>query len=272
MKTCGGWCATSTSDLATLYYANKANDNLIRLSSGQDIRVVPTPFCHFRGAMAFCDADSQVLFSGDLFGGMNAPGRTHLYGEERDWPGMVQFHQIYMPSRAAVALAVRQIRVLRPSVKVIAPQHGFLLKGDFMHRVMNLLEVLPVGIDLLPDELDERYLAAYDTILHDVLREAIAVQGHDAVLKTLRGLPNDHELRDCLECVGDEVRLVRRGIRAVALLVDELCKGRSLGFRALLQDRVLQGCTHHGAPLVQVGAGVEELRASSSAGVGEQGG
>jgi len=55
----------------------------------------------------------------------------------------------------------------------------------------------------------------------------------------------------------------------VALVVDELCKGRSLGFRALLQDRVLQGCTRHGAPLVQVGAGVEELGDGSSTAAGE---
>jgi eukaryotic-like serine/threonine-protein kinase len=251
-----------------LYYANKAKDNLIRLSSGQDIRVVPTPFCHFRGAMAFYDPDSQVLFSGDLFGGMNSPGRTQLYGEEADWPGIAQFHQIYMPSRAAVALAIRQIRVLRPTVKVIAPQHGFLLKGEFMHRVMDRLETLPVGIDLLPEELDEKYLEAYNTILHEVLREASAFAGRDAVMETLRRLPADHELRDCLKRSGDDVRLVRRGIRAIALVVDELARGQSLGYRALLQDRVLQGCTRLGAPLAQVGVGVEEWAESSSAGPG----
>src|SRR4029450_9077651 len=28
---------------------------------------VPTPFCHFRGAIAFYDPEARILFSGDLF-------------------------------------------------------------------------------------------------------------------------------------------------------------------------------------------------------------
>src|SRR5262249_53897845 len=96
-----------------LYFAEQANKGRVKLPGGQTIVVVPTPFCHFRGAMAYYDPESRILFSGDLFGGLNAPGRVHLYGEEADWPGIVQFHQIYMPTCSAVAHAIRQVRALR---------------------------------------------------------------------------------------------------------------------------------------------------------------
>ena len=93
-------------------------------------------------------------------------------------------------------------------------------------------------------------------------------------MDTLQRLPADHELLECLAKEGDQIVLIGRGIRALPLLVDELCRGHSLGFRALLQDRVLQGCTKRGVPLPQVGAGVEEIGEINGGGLGmgEEGG
>lgn len=59
-----------------LQFANKLEQGLLKLPSKQAIRIVPTPFCHFRGAVAFYDIDTRVLFTGDLFGGLNRPGET----------------------------------------------------------------------------------------------------------------------------------------------------------------------------------------------------
>ena len=132
-----------------LYFAEQAHKSQVKLPTGQTIFVVPTPFCHFRGAMAFYDPESRILFSGDLFGGLNVPGRVQVYGEEPDWPGIAQFHQIYMPSCAVVAHAIRQVRSLRPAVEIIAPQHGFVLTGSFLDAVLERLEHLPMGIDLM---------------------------------------------------------------------------------------------------------------------------
>ncbi|HUY37112.1 MAG TPA: hypothetical protein VMV69_30655 [Pirellulales bacterium] len=69
-----------------LYFSNKAEHHRIKLSNGAQVQFVPTPFCHFRGAMAVYDPESQILFSGDLFGGLNSLGRLDLYGEDADWP------------------------------------------------------------------------------------------------------------------------------------------------------------------------------------------
>lgn len=244
-----------------IYFANKSRHNFVHLPNGKQIQVVPTPFCHFRGAMAFYDPETQVLFSGDLFAGLNQPGRVQLYAEDVDWAGIAQFHQIYMPCNSALAYAVRQIRGLKPAVKIIAPQHGFLLQGGIMHEFMDRLEKLRVGLDLLSDELDERYLKGYAEVAQEILHEAGRTLGRKEIHARLMKLPEDHELKECLQVDADEARLLCRGIRALPLLVDELSKDQFGNFRSLLKSRVLQGCTERGIPLPQMGVGVEEIDA-----------
>jgi glyoxylase-like metal-dependent hydrolase (beta-lactamase superfamily II) len=247
-----------------LWFANKIEKGTLRLPGGNSLQMVPTPFCHFRGAVAFYDPESQVLFSGDLFAGLNSPGRTQLYAEEADWAGIAQFHQIYMPTREVVRRALRVIRALDPPVKVIAPQHGFVLTGDYMHEVMDRLEQLPVGIDLFPDELDERHHAKYAEVFQEVIREIARLLGASELRSLLQHLPRDHELADCIRIAGDDVRLERKGVRALPLLVDVASLGRSPVFRAMLKDRVLRGCLERGLPLPQLGVGVEETGADPS--------
>ncbi|MGH7171778.1 MAG: hypothetical protein ACRELG_15990, partial [Gemmataceae bacterium] len=244
-----------------LWFANKAEYRSIRLPGGQRLQMVPTPFCHFRGAVAFYDPESQILFTGDLFGGLNSPGRTHLYAQEDDWPGIAQFHQIYMPTREVVSRVLRAIRALDPPVKIIAPQHGFVLTGDIMHEFMDRLERLPMGIDMLPDALDEHHHQRYAEVFQEVLGEISRQLGASEIRSLLHHLPCGHELAGCIQISGDEVRLERNGVRALPLLVDVAALGRLPVFREMLKDRVLRGCLERGIPLPQMGVGVEEIGA-----------
>jgi serine/threonine-protein kinase len=241
-----------------LYFAELANKGLVKFPGGQTVVAVPTPFCHFRGAMAFYDPESRILFSGDLFGGLNAPGRVQLYGGEEDWVGIAQFHQIYMPTRSAVAFAVQQVRALQPAVEVIAPQHGFVLTGAFMHSVLDRLDQLPVGMDLLHLEVEDRLLPAYSAIVSDLVAAIARQIGWVEVVSRLGDLPEDHELRDYIQIQGTEVRLLRQGMRALPLLFDVLAHDQPAAFRATLKSGVLAACTMQGAPLPTIGVGVAE--------------
>lgn len=242
-----------------LLFANKVENRSLRLPGGHRLQMVPTPFCHFRGAMAFYDPESQVLFTGDLFGGLNAPGRIHLFAQEDDWPGIAQFHQIYMPTRDVVSRSLRLIRALDPPVKIIAPQHGFVLAGDYMHEVMDRLERLPMGIDLFPDDLDERYLKKYAEVFQEVVGEVSRLLGASEVRSLLQHLPRDHELAHYIRVTSDEVHLERNGVRALPLIVDVAALGRKPTFRAMLKDRILRGCLERDLPLPEMGVGVEEI-------------
>ncbi len=242
-----------------LYFTAKTKSNLFKLPDGQRIQIVPTPFCHFRGAVAYYDPESRVLFSGDLFAGLNQPGRVQLFAEEQDWPGIAQWHQIYMPSRNAVEFAIRQVLALDPPVEFVAPQHGFVLKGPFMHEVFQRLAQLPVGMDLLPLELDERYLNGYRELFNEVTHEAAIEVSRASVLHTLKHLPAEHELSQYIRTSKSGVELVTCGIRALPLLIDELSKTQHPAFRTHLKDLVLRRCIELKLPIPQLGAGVEEF-------------
>lgn len=240
-----------------LHFTNKIGHHSVHLPGGQRIQVLPTPFCHFRGAVAYYDPECRVLFSGDLFGGLNKPGRVHLYGEEADWSGIAQFHQIYMPTRTAVAHAIRQVRALRPKVEVIAPQHGFLLEGDFMHSVLDRLEKLPVGMDLLTRELDKQFLKEYRAVLADILHCAAGHLGKGRVLQVLNELPKDHYLRGCLSIQRAEIELTSDGLQAMPLVIHELTGGKANGLAMELKSAALESCIVHKVPLPDLGVGTE---------------
>lgn len=241
-----------------LFFTAKAKNNLLMLADGSRIQVVPTPFCHFRGAVAYYDLETRVLFSGDLFAGLNHPGRVQLWADEEDWSGIAQWHQIYMPARAAVEYSIRQIRALRPAVQVIAPQHGFLLTGDFMNTVLDRLAALPVGMDLLPFELDERYLTGYREIFNETIHDAALQIGRAEVFSQLGQLPPEHELNQYIKHDKNSALLVSCGIRALPLLVEVLSKKQFPSFRSGLKDLVLRRCQELKLPIPQLGIGVEE--------------
>ena len=243
----------------TLHYANRLKGNVIKLPEGHRIRTVPTPFCHFRGAIAYYDLETGVLFTGDLFGGLNEPGRMQLLADEEDWPGIAIFHQIYMPSHDALSYAIQQIRALDPPVRMIAPQHGFVLVGAFMHDVMERLENLPVGMDRLPSELDEECMDAYRAVFHEVIDLTTERLGRLEVLRRLRALDEDHELTECIRVATDHVELIAQGIRALPLLVDVLAKDQPEGLRNGLKSVVLRQCQRRDVPLPQITPGVEEM-------------
>ncbi|MCC6523520.1 MAG: protein kinase [Polyangiaceae bacterium] len=155
------------------------------LASGHELRFVPTPFCHFRGAVMLYDAESRVLFSGDLFGG--AQSRA-LVATSDSWPGVEMFHQIYMPSVRALALAVARVRRLEPAPLMIAPQHGSVIVGADVEPVLDALSGLQVGLDLLePGGEDLRFVAA----ANEMLREFSELAGPDGARELLASYGND---------------------------------------------------------------------------------
>lgn len=241
-----------------LCFTSKVKGNLLKLPGGHRIQVVPTPFCHFRGAVAYFDLETRVLFSGDLFAGLNHPGRIQLVAEEEDWSGIAQWHQLYMPCRAAVEFSIRQVRALRPPVEMIAPQHGFLLTGSFMNTVLDRLSQLPVGMDLLPFELDDRYLAGYREIFNEAIHDAARRLGRAETLALLGALPAEHELHQYIRHDKQGAMLVMCGIRAIPLLVEELSKNQSPSFRSALKTLVLRRCMELNLPIPQLGLGIEE--------------
>lgn len=249
-----------------LEFANKLDHNLLRLPSRYRIQVVPTPFCHFRGAVAYYDPETRVLFTGDLFGGVNRLGETRLWAEDKDWEGISVFHEIYMPNRSALQFAIRQIRALDPPVDVIAPQHGFLLMGDLMEEVMDRLYDLPVGMDRVADELDNTYLRGYAEVYDELIELARTYFGNDEVDARLRKLSDNHPLVSYTRRSSDEVFLWEKGILAIPQVLDVLTANADRRFAGMLTTLALYGCSSRNLPIPSIGVGVEEGVSNPSSG------
>jgi serine/threonine-protein kinase len=239
-------------------FANVGRKSRIQWTGGKHWQLVPTPFCHFRGAMAFYDPEIRTLFSGDLFGGLNQLGRVHLFAEQDDWAGVAQFHQIYMPTREALRYAVRQIRALRPAVEIIAPQHGHVITGERVGEFLDRIYDLEVGTDLLAAELDDVHRKAYGQILSQLFTWAAEVMGRGEALTRLANPAIDDDFQRLVRIDQDEVRLEREGYSAVARAFDRLTRNEPRSFVNYARSMVLAMCTERGVPIPPIGAGVEE--------------
>ena len=155
------------------------------IPTGHWLLPVPSPFCHFVGAMMLYDPPTRVLFTGDLFGGLTDRNAQGLWADESDWVGMRAFHQIYMPTRQALKHAFANIRAIDGEIELIAPQHGRLIRGEWIAEFMRRLENLPVGLDIItdrqatPEELNawsavlERAISSIDGLCDIDLRAAL---------------------------------------------------------------------------------------------------
>ncbi len=124
--------------------------DIVKISrTGHLIQFVPAYFCHFRGAMMVYDFESKVLFSGDFLAGTNTKKNGDIYATEESFDGISMFHQIYMPSKKALLLTIDRIGLLNPLPEVIAPQHGDVIKGNFIYDFLSRLTKLDVGLDLM---------------------------------------------------------------------------------------------------------------------------
>jgi glyoxylase-like metal-dependent hydrolase (beta-lactamase superfamily II) len=239
-----------------VHFANAARSTMMIVGDQHRWQLVPTPFCHFRGAMAFYDRELRTLFSGDLFGGLNRLGRVHLVAEEADWAGVAQFHQIYMPTRSALRYAIRQIQSLSPAVEVIAPQHGHVVTGDLVPLFLERMYDLLVGHDLLAWELDESYHDGYCQVVRRLVAKAKELMGGEDVGRRLATA--DEQLAQRVRIADAEVHLEREGYTAVVNLLTRLVEGEPPETVNALRDEIMQACAEHEVPIPPIGVGLEQ--------------
>lgn len=240
-----------------VHFANAARSQLTIIGDRHRWQLAPTPFCHFRGAMAFYDPELRTLFSGDLFGGLNRPGRIDLMAEEDDWHGIAQFHQIYMPSREGLRYAIRQIEALDPPVEVIAPQHGFIITGDLVKLFMERLYDLPVGLDLLATELDETYLDGYRRVVARLIGKAADLMGYEEAVARLTSSDIDDGLDRLITLHHEAVEVDRQGYDVVVKAFARLAAREPIETKNALRSEAMAACLEEGVPIPPVGAGIE---------------
>jgi glyoxylase-like metal-dependent hydrolase (beta-lactamase superfamily II) len=159
----------------------------IRMPWGRMLRFVPIPFCPSRGACMLYDVESRILFSGALFGGLTFT--TALFADAQHWEGIRMWHQMYIPAQEGLRRALELVRHLDPPPRLIAPQHGAMLKGDMIPLVMERLDKLPVGLAVSQATAIDKlvYLEAMNDVLDRIRQHA----GPDTIASLLHRLDED---------------------------------------------------------------------------------
>ena len=162
-----------------------------------------------------------------------------------------------MPTREVLRYAVRQIRALDPPVKIIAPQHGYVISGEQVEIFLDRMDKLLVGHDLLAAELDEAHLEAYRAVLARMIARAVTDLGRKEVLDRLSAQTED-DLEQHLRIRGKDVQLDRECYTAIAKVFARLAWGEPLAFHDALRSDILTGCTDCGVPIPPIGSGLVE--------------
>ncbi len=206
---------------------------------------VPSPFCHFRGAMMYYDVSSRILFSGDLFGGLSYS--QDLYADKDSWEGIKTFHQLYMPSKDALRLAISRIRNLDPPPLMIAPQHGSIIKGALLSDFMEKMNLLEVGLDLLKNRQDEEnYLGA----INDILSELDGDESFGSLSELLEGWSDDGSFTNLILIQDSRVIEFKTDPHsAIKTLLDMLRRGCSSDVESLINLISLKSLISRSIPI-----------------------
>ncbi|MGN6105548.1 MAG: hypothetical protein ACTHU0_10620 [Kofleriaceae bacterium] len=191
----------------------------IKLPTGHRLLPVPSPFCHFRGAVMLYDPQTRVLFTGDLFGGLTEANSSGIYADESDWSGIRAFHQIYMPVNTALARTVAAIRALDPPVEILAPQHGRVITGDLVSVFLDRMSRLQVGLDIMDEAADPSHLQAWNAVAQRVVDVARGYLGSQVDAK----IAASRELADTVQFDGRRLVVGSLGKWTVEHLVELLC-------------------------------------------------
>ena len=119
------------------FYIINSNGNQLRLASGRRLSFIPSPYLHFPGAVMTYDAQTQTLFSSDLFGAFTADWT--LETGENYMEQMKSFHEHYMPSNAVLRPVMESLMGL--PLALIAPQHGSLIRRNIKEHIKALRDL-----------------------------------------------------------------------------------------------------------------------------------
>lgn len=112
----------------------KINDYLLKFYT--------TPYCHSPGAFVTYDVQTKVLFSSDLFGGLEES--WEFYAKDDYFKKIEGFHMAYMPSRDILNYALRKIENL--DIELIAPQHGSIIQKPLIQELINKMKEMECGL------------------------------------------------------------------------------------------------------------------------------
>ncbi|MDQ6951484.1 MAG: MBL fold metallo-hydrolase [Mariprofundales bacterium] len=117
---------------------------------GYTMQLIPAHFLHSPGQINLFDPQSSILFSGDIGTAAIKPDQeTRAFVDDFSdhLPAIQGFHRRYMACNRALRIWTARVRQLNPTM--IAPQHGPVYRGDAVEGLLEWLEQLECGADIM---------------------------------------------------------------------------------------------------------------------------
>jgi len=199
----------------------------VTLKTDHTLEFIHTPFCHFRGAWMLFFPDRKMLFSGDLLGGLTTKEGEGIYATQDSWDGVKLFHEIYMPSKEALKLAVDKIGRLVPLPDMILPQHGDIIRKDLILDFLSKLNDLDVGLEIIKryEREQQSYLYAFNEILQSLKNTYKDIDKLMGKIREINSSPFFPELIHFENGVATEFRIHPKS--AIELLYDKFVEDLS---------------------------------------------
>jgi len=167
----------------TPFYLIDSNDWKLK-AGDRELEFVFTPYAHFAGAFCTYDKKSEILFSSDLFGGLTEEFKLFAKSVDEYFEAAKPFHKHYIPSKEVLNYALDQIEKKDP--KIIAPQHGSIIKKELIKPLIEKLKNLDCGLYLMDDYIsDLDILSKTDEVFKKFLKDSVSLSSFELILKNL---------------------------------------------------------------------------------------
>jgi len=184
----GNWRLLAAYDIneKNVKYVNKMKDWRVKLATQHELIYVSAPFCPARSTFLTFDLSTRVLFCGELFSGiLDRENYTSFWMEKEHLDGILGYHQLHMPAGNAIRYVLQSIRQLDPPPLIIAPLYGNLIRGDHVNEVIDQLDSLQVGSDLLHIKCTPEQAVLYLEAANEILTKANEIFTKEKVNKKL---------------------------------------------------------------------------------------
>ena len=261
MTTEGNWRLLAAYDISekNVKYVNKMKDWRVKLATQHELEYISAPFCPARSTFLTYDKTARVLFCGELFSGiLDRENYASFWMEDEHFDGILAYHQLQMPTGIAIRYVLQSIRQLDPQPLIIAPLYGSLIRGAYINEIIDQLENLKVGSDLLQIKSTPEQTALYLEAANEILERAYQIFTKEKVAKKLSA--DDRMFKLC-RIEGDRVRSLssnhQRG-RVLEQMINMIIIDEDESLSNQLKSEALKSVVSRKLPPISIGRDTTE--------------
>ena len=255
----GNWRLLAAYDIneKNVKYVNKMKDWRVKLATQHELVYVSAPFCPARSTFLTFDISTRVLFCGELFSGiLDRENYTSFWMEQEHLDGILGYHQLHMPAGNAMRYVLQSIRQLDPTPLIIAPLYGNLIRGDHVNEVIDQLDSLQVGSDLLHIKCTPEQAALYLEAANEILTKANEIFTKEKVSKKLSA--DDRMQKLCRIEYGRVRSLNHQRGRVLEQMINMIVVGENESLSSRLKSEALKAVISRKLPPIAIGRDTTE--------------